>query len=185
MQLRAILLVLAPASVSCATAAPSVPPASPPATSTPSPAALPVLTSADARAGIDAFNRAMIDVTTRMDNAGVLALWEDDGVSLLPSTKPIEGKKAIGAFLADVTAQFPGAHMRSFEMTCSGIEVTVTGDSATEYCDEHQVVDLGSGKAPFDGRGKILFVLHRGTDGTWRVRREMWNQGESGKQGGK
>lgn len=183
MELRAILLVLVAAPVSCASAPASVPPASPPAASTPPPSALPVLTSADARAGIDAFNRAMIDVTTRMDNAGVLALWEDDGVSLLPSTKPIEGKKAIGAFLADVTAQFPGAHMRSFEMTCSGIEVT--GDSATEYCDEHQIVDLGSGKAPFDGRGKMLFVLHRGADGTWRVRREMWNQGESAKQGGK
>jgi ketosteroid isomerase-like protein len=180
MRSRAILGVLL-ASVSCASAAPPAlaPPSTPPSAPTSSPP--PVLTSADtdAKVGIDAFNRGMIDVTTRMDNAGVLALWEEDGVSLLPNTKPIEGKKAIGAFLAEVTAQFPGAHMRSFEMTCAGIEVT--GDTATEYCDEHQVVDLGAGKPPFDGRGKMLFVLHRGKDGTWRVRREMWNQGVSAK----
>jgi ketosteroid isomerase-like protein len=117
----------------------------------------------------------MTDATRQMDNAATIALWEDDGVSLLPGTKPIEGKQAIGAFIADVTAKFPGAHMRSFEMTCAGIEIA--GDVATEYCDEHQIVDLAPGKPPFDGRGKMLFVLHRGADGKWRLRREMWNQG--------
>jgi ketosteroid isomerase-like protein len=129
----------------------------------------------DARAGIDAFNRSMIDATTRMDNAAVVSLWEDDGVSLLPSTKPIAGKKTLAAFMDDVTSHLPEAHMRSFEMHCDGIEVS--GDLATEYCDEHQVVDLGAGKPPFDGTGKMLFVLHRGADGKWRLRREMWNQG--------
>lgn len=33
-------------------------------------------------AGIEAFNRALIDATTRMDNAAALALWEEDGISL-------------------------------------------------------------------------------------------------------
>jgi ketosteroid isomerase-like protein len=127
------------------------------------------------RAEIEAFNRAMIEATTRMDDAGIVALWEDDGVTLLPQAKPIAGKKAIAAFIAQVTEANPGAKMRSFEMTCSGIEIA--GDVASEYCDEHQVVDIGGDKPPFDGRGKLLFVLHRGADGSWRLRREMWNQG--------
>ena len=117
----------------------------------------------------------MIDATLRMDDEAVLALWEDDGVSLLPKTKPIVGKAALAAFLAKVKTEIPGAKMRSFEMHCSGIEVE--GDVATEYCDEHQVVDLGAGKEPFDGTGKMLFVLHRGPGGAFRLRREMWNQG--------
>jgi ketosteroid isomerase-like protein len=129
----------------------------------------------DARPGIDRFNQAMVGATKQMDNSATLALWEDDGVSLLPSTKPIVGKKALGAMFDRVTTALPGAHMRSFEMTCTGL--AVAGDLATEYCDEHQVVELGGGKPPFDGTGKMLFVLHRGADGKWRAVREMWNQG--------
>jgi ketosteroid isomerase-like protein len=124
---------------------------------------------------IDAFNLALHDATLHMDNAAVLALWEDDGVSLLPNAKPLAGKQAIGDFVANVMRAMPEAHMTSFEMTCSGIEIA--GDNATEYCFEHQVVDLGAGKQPFDGAGTMLLVLHRGGDGKWRLRREMWNQG--------
>ena len=126
-------------------------------------------------ADIEAWNRALVDVTRRMDNPGVLALWEDDGVSLLPSTKPIVGKKAIAAFLDQVTGEMPGAKVVTFEMACSGIEVA--GDWASEWCEEHQVVSFPGGKPPFVGWGKMLFVLHRGTDAKWRLRREMWNQG--------
>jgi ketosteroid isomerase-like protein len=129
-------------------------------------------TSSDPSAGVDAFNRALIDATRRMDDAAVLALWADDGVSLLPGTPPVEGKPAITAFLSRVHAELPDAKMRSFEMRCSGL--VVAGDTASEYCEEHQVVDLGAGKAPFDGVGRMLFALHRGSDGKWRAVREMW-----------
>jgi ketosteroid isomerase-like protein len=127
-----------------------------------------------ARAGVERFNRAFADATRRMDNAASLALWEDDGVSLLPGTKPIVGRRAIGEFMTSVTSQFPGAHMRSFESEC--FDITISGDWASEWCTEHQVVDLPDGRPPFDGRGKMLLVLHRGADGAWRLSREMWNQ---------
>ncbi|HEX8954934.1 MAG TPA: nuclear transport factor 2 family protein [Burkholderiaceae bacterium] len=125
-----------------------------------------------ADSGIEAFNKALSDATTRMDNAATMALWDDEGASLLPSTGPILGKKAIAGFLDKVASQYPGAHMKSFEMQCSGIEQS--GDWASEWCDEHQVVDLGNGKPPFDGHGRMLLVLHRGAEGKWRLRREMW-----------
>lgn len=127
-----------------------------------------------ARAGIEAFNRAFDQATRNMDNAATLALWEDDGVSLLPSTAPIIGKKAIAKFMDDVLRQLPGAHMKSFEMRCS--DVQISGNLASEWCVEHQVVTFADGKPPFDGRGKMLLVLHRGGDGQWRLRQEMWNQ---------
>lgn len=128
-----------------------------------------------ADAGIEEFNRALIQATTRMDNAAALALWEDDGITLLPQTKPIIGKNAIAKFLDDVASQLLGARMEKFEMKCFDIERA--GDFATEWCEEHQQVMLADGKPPFDGRGKMLLVLHRGTDGKWRMRREMWNEG--------
>jgi ketosteroid isomerase-like protein len=128
-----------------------------------------------AEAGIEEFNRALIEATTRMDNAAALALWEDDGITLLPGIKPIVGKKAIAKFLDDISSQLIGARMEKFEMKCFDIERS--GDLATEWCEENQHVLLADGKPPFDGRGKMLLVLHRGADGKWRMRREMWNEG--------
>jgi ketosteroid isomerase-like protein len=134
--------------------------------------AVPAL-AVDRRAEVEAFNRATIDATLRMDNEALLGLWEEDGVTLLPGSDPVVGKPAIRAMLQKVATELAGARMRSFEMHCAGLEIS--GDVATEYCDEHQIVDLPAGKPPFDGRGKLLYVLHRGEGGTWRLRREMWN----------
>ena len=125
-------------------------------------------------AGIDAFNRAFADATRRMDSRATLALWDDDGVSLLPSTKPIAGKAAITKFLNDVMTSIAGAHMTKFESQCYDIQVS--GDWASEWCTEHQVVAMPAGKPPFDGYGKMLLVLHRNPAGQWRLHEEMWNQ---------
>lgn len=131
--------------------------------------------SAAPRAGVAAFNRAFDAATRHMDNAATLALWEDDGVSLLPSTPPIIGKPAIAKFMDDVMAQIPGGRMERFESAC--FDINVSGDWATEWCTEHQLVRFATGKPPFEGWGKMLLVLHRGADGRWRLRTEMWNQG--------
>ncbi len=131
------------------------------------------VTNPTARAGIEAFNRALSEATTHMDNAATIALWEADGVSLLPSTRPLVGRKAIAAFLDAVTARLPGARMAKFELRCADIETS--GDWASEWCQEHQVVLLAPDKPPFDGQGVMLLVLHRGTDGKWRLKREMWS----------
>lgn len=141
--------------------------------------ALVVLSALPARAqegllGVEAFNRALDAATRRMDNAATLALWADDGVSLLPSTKPIAGKAAIAKFLGDVMSSLAGAHVERLDLRC--FDIAVAGDWASEWCTEHQVVILGGGKPPFDGWGKMLLVLHREADGAWRLKREMWNQ---------
>ena len=127
----------------------------------------------DARAGIDSFNVALDAATRHMDNAATLALWEEDGISLLPGTKPIVGRRAIGELITAITSQFPGAAMEKFESACHDLEVA--GSWASEWCVEHQIVRLSADKT-FDGWGKMLLVLHHGADGRWRLSREMWNQ---------
>jgi ketosteroid isomerase-like protein len=131
----------------------------------------------NSRAEIDAFNRKFEDATRRMDTAATMELWAEDGISLLPSTKPIVGKAAIRAFFDGVMSQLNGARMERFEMNCSGIEIA--GEMASEWCSEHQVVRMPNGKPPFDGRGRMLLVLRRGAEGKWRLLREMWVQAET------
>jgi ketosteroid isomerase-like protein len=128
---------------------------------------------ADAAAEIARFNRALDQATRTMSNAATLALWDDDGVSLLPNAAPIVGKKAIAKFLDDVMAKMPSAKMETFELACHDIRVEAR--TATEWCTEHQVVRFADGSKPFDGRGKMLLVLHKGDDGQWRLQKEMWN----------
>jgi ketosteroid isomerase-like protein len=128
-----------------------------------------------ARAGIETFNQALDSATMHMDNAALLALWDDDGICLLPSTPPIVGKKAIGRFLDNVMSQMPGGHMERFEMQCHDIEAS--GDWGSEWCGEHQIVHFPAGKPPFEGWGKMLLVLHRDPGGKWHLKEEMWNQG--------
>lgn len=130
--------------------------------------------AATPQSGIETFNKALDSATRSMSNTAVLALWEDDSVSLLPSTPPIQGKAAIGKFLDSVVAAYPGGHMKKFEMQCHDIQVS--GDWGSEWCTEHQIVQYPGGKPPFEGWGKMLLVLHRGADGKWRVKQEMWNQ---------
>lgn len=129
------------------------------------------------RAAIEALNRALDDATHHMDNAATLALWAEDGTSLLPSTKPIEGRKAIARFLDEVMASLPGARMEQFELKC--FDLDISGDLASEWCTEHQIVRLAGDKPPFEGRGRMLFVLRRGHDKKWRILREMWNPSEN------
>lgn len=127
-----------------------------------------------AKAGIEAFNQALDQATRAMDDQATLAMWEEDGVSLLPGTAPLIGKPALAKFLAMVRKQIAGGHMQSFESHC--FDLQVSGDLASEWCEEHQVVNFTDGKRAFDGRGQMLLVMHRGADGQWRLRQEMWNQ---------
>lgn len=129
---------------------------------------------ANSNSEINTFNKAFADATRRMDNTATLALRAEDGISLLPSTEPIVGKAAVATFLENVTSQIKGATMESFDMEC--FDIIASGDFATEWCTEHQVVRLGEGKPPFDGRGRMLLVLRRSASGVWRIEREMWNQ---------
>jgi ketosteroid isomerase-like protein len=125
------------------------------------------------KAGIERFNEALRQATLHMDNAATLSLWEETGVSLLPATAPITGKRALAAFLDRVTSSMSSAKMQSFALEC--FDLHVSGDWASEWCTEHQIVNLADGKQ-FDGRGKMLLVLHRGPAGAWRIQTEMWNE---------
>jgi len=124
---------------------------------------------------IEAFNQRFQEVTLRMDNAGAMALWADDGVTLLPGMAPIAGKKTIAKWLDDLVAKMPGYQITKQENEFHDIQIS--GEWASEWGTTYQVVQPPDGKPGIESYGKILLVLHKEKDGRWRIKQEMWNAG--------
>jgi len=108
-----------------------------------------------------------------MDTAGVLALWTEDGVDLMPGEAAMIGKKKIVARVEDIVTKMPGNKVTKQEMEFHDIQVC--GDGASEWATEHQVVQPPDGKPPIENFGKMALVLHREANGEWKVQQEMWN----------
>jgi uncharacterized protein (TIGR02246 family) len=123
---------------------------------------------------IDEFNKRYVQLHLKMDTAGIYATWTDDGVSLMPGEAPLIGKKAIVAWVENILSQMKGYKVVKEEIDFHGIQIS--GDWASEWANEHQVVQPPDGKPVIDSRGKMALVLHRETSGEWKVKQEMWNQ---------
>ncbi len=131
--------------------------------------------AASPRDEIASFNQKFRDATLRMDNTATMALWSEDGVSLLPGLAPIEGKKTIAKWLDGVVAGLAGYRVTTQENDFHDIQIS--GDRASEWGTTHQIVQPPDGKPAIEIWGKILLVLHREPDGAWKIREEMWNVG--------
>ncbi len=123
---------------------------------------------------IDAFNKRYVEMHQKMDTAGIFATWAEDGVSLMPGEAPLIGKKAIVAWVENILSQMPGYKVVKEEIDFHDIQIS--GDWASEWGNEHQVVQPPDGKPVIDSRGKMALVLHREANGEWKVKQEMWNQ---------
>ena len=125
------------------------------------------------RKEIETFNKRYVELHLKMDTAGVLALWAEDGVDLMPGDAPMIGKKKIVAWVEDIVAKMPGYKVMKQEMEFHDIHAW--GDWASEWATEHQVVQPPEGKPPVESYGKMALVLHREANGEWKVQQEMWN----------
>src|SRR5690349_5178752 len=108
--------------------------------------ALPPGDTRSERQKIEQLNHELDDAILHMDNARVLALWADDGVSLLPGLAPVEGKKNITAFMEKVVSEMPGFHVS--EQRTDFRDLEISGDWASEWGLTHQVAVPPDGKAP-------------------------------------
>ncbi|HTB92533.1 MAG TPA: hypothetical protein VK728_06860 [Candidatus Sulfotelmatobacter sp.] len=127
---------------------------------------------ADPKSEILAFNEKFINAHLRMDNPAIIAMWAEDGVSLLPSMAPMVGRATIGKFITDITAQMPGYKIVREKIDFHDIQVS--GDWASEWGLETQGLQPPN-QPVMEGYGKILFVLHKDARGEWKIQHEMWN----------
>lgn len=122
--------------------------------------------------GIESFNQHFVALISKSDDKGMLELWENDGVDLMPGEAPMMGKAAITAWYGEIEAHSSGAKVRKEEVEFH--DVQISGDWASQWATEHQVVQA-EGKPANEGYGKIALVLHRDASGKWKIKQEMWN----------
>src|SRR5215472_207294 len=65
---------------------------------------------------IEKFNHQLQELHLNMDTAGIFALWEDDGVDLMPDEAPMIGKKAIQTWVEDILTKMPGYKVTKEEL---------------------------------------------------------------------
>jgi ketosteroid isomerase-like protein len=133
----------------------------------------PIRNTTTDREEVEQFNSTFLQLHRNMDTTGIFALWADDGVDLMPGEAPLVGKKAIVAWVQGILSSMPGHKVVKEELEFHDIQVS--GDWASEWATEHQVVQPLGDKLPIDGYGKIALVLHREANGQWKIKQEMWN----------
>jgi ketosteroid isomerase-like protein len=120
---------------------------------------------------IGAFNQRFTEAIRHMDNAATVALWSEDGVSLLPEMAPIRGRGAIEKFLTEVTSKLSGYKVLAHDNDWH--DLRVSGDWASEWAETRQQVQPPEGKPPITITGKMLLVLHR-EKSDWKIVAESW-----------
>src|SRR5580658_8608914 len=119
---------------------------------------------------LEKFNNNFRELHLKMDTAKIVTLWADDGVDLMPEEAPMIGKQVIQAWVQDIVAKMPGYKVTKEEMEFHDIQVS--GDWASEWGLEHQVVQAPNGQEPIETWGKLALVLHREANGDWRIKQE-------------
>ena len=103
----------------------------------------------------------------------VKAISDADGADLLPGMAPMVGKARISEWLNGLTPQLAGAKM--VYCTVDWKDVQIHGDLAYEWGINRQKIDFPPPKKSFENEGKIVFILKRQSDGSWKIALESWN----------
>lgn len=125
------------------------------------------------RTELEAFNKKFVELHLKMDTPGILAMWAEDGVDLMPGEHPLVGRKAITTWVDEILSKMPGYRVTTEEVEFHDMQVC--GEWASEWATEHQVAQAPEGKPNFEGYGKMALVLHREASGEWKIKQEMWN----------
>jgi ketosteroid isomerase-like protein len=134
----------------------------------------------DPRKSLDTFNREFIGACQRMDHPAAAALWADDGVDLLPGIAPMIGKAKISEWLNGLTPRLAGGKMAY--CTVDWKDVQIQGDLAYEWGINRQKIEFPPPQQTIAGEGKILLILKRQADGSWKIALESWNSNPPSEQ---
>jgi uncharacterized protein (TIGR02246 family) len=128
-------------------------------------------------ADIEAINRLHqreIEASKAWDIETLASLWTDDIVALPPDGTEVVGKDANRKAVLDMQQQNRDLQITDYILSFK--EVKVVGDWAFEWGSYAGAARPSPrGQQDWSG-GKIMRVLRRDKDGTWRIARTMYNQ---------
>jgi uncharacterized protein (TIGR02246 family) len=116
---------------------------------------------------IDEINQRDVQFALASDAAMMMSQWTDDFV-LLPAAGPImRGRSAIAEAFRGVESP------EILEYVLDIQEVKVVGDHAFQWGTYHYSVRPGAGGEPLRTAGKLMRVLQRQPDGSWKMYRSI------------
>lgn len=128
--------------------------------------------SATVPGGIEALHQNDITATVARDPNALTALFDDDAVLLQPGIPPIIGKAAIKDFMQQALAKSPSVKIVKYVPNIR--DVQIAGDLAVEWGYFEAVQKSPNQSAPQELRAKLLRVMKRQADGSWKFTRVMW-----------
>ena len=130
-----------------------------------------------ALAGIEDLHRKDIEASRTGDFEALLSLWTEDGVLLMPEMEPVVGKEAIKSYMGKQAAVSRTYTIREYEHFWQ--EIKIFDDWAFEwghFSGEVEIVDSGE---IVRQKGKLLRILRRQEDGSWKCARAIGHYDDS------
>jgi ketosteroid isomerase-like protein len=125
---------------------------------------------ADRRA-IEALNQHDMKAALASDIDAIVSQWTDDFVVLPPVGPIVRGRSANAAIAEQGKEQIPS--LIPVEYVVEFEEITVTGDYAFEWGTYRGAARPRAGGSELTYSGKLLRILQRQPDGTWKMHRTM------------
>jgi uncharacterized protein (TIGR02246 family) len=123
-------------------------------------------------AGIESLHKDDITATVARDADALTALWDDDAILLQPGSPPIIGKAAFHDFMKQALAKSPSVKVVKYLPDIRDIQVARNVAYEWGYFDAAQ--KSSDQQAPESLRAKLLRVMKRQPDGSWKFTRVMW-----------
>jgi uncharacterized protein (TIGR02246 family) len=123
----------------------------------------------DALAAIQELHEKDIEASKARDFDTLLSLWTEDGVLLEPGKNPTIGIEAIKAYMEEQKEASKAYEIKKYEHRWD--EIKVVGDWAFEWGYFDAVAEMIATGEVIEQRGKLLRVLRKQKDGSWRVAR--------------
>jgi ketosteroid isomerase-like protein len=123
---------------------------------------------------IDELHKKEVAATRAYDVPALAALWTDEIVSLPPGGAPLIGKKANREALQAGEEQSKLVDIMDYAQKWE--EVTITGDYAFEWGTFRSQIVVKATAVSAKAEFKVLRVLKRQPDGSWKIHRTVWNE---------
>ena len=125
-------------------------------------------------AAIEKLHQKDIEVTLPQDPKGLLDLFTEDAVRIVPGSPPDVGKQAIQATNEKFRAEYPGFKVLSYAARYKSIQIE--DGLACEWGEHESQFKMSPEAPPVSWRGTGFHVLKRQSDGSWKFALIILNQ---------